>query len=59
MKHFTLLLMAAATICTSAFAQPRPKYVYTSTTTLNLEQLQNQAQPVVVACLDGSAVIRW
>ena len=48
MKHFTLLLMAAATICTSAFAQPRPKYVYTSTTTLNLEQLQNQAQPVVL-----------
>ena len=40
--------MAAATICTSAFAQPRPKYVYTSTSTLNVEALQNQAQPVVL-----------
>lgn len=48
MKHITLLLMAAATICTSAFAQPRPKYVYTSSTTLNVEQLQNQAQPVII-----------
>ncbi|MBO7119462.1 MAG: T9SS type A sorting domain-containing protein [Bacteroidaceae bacterium] len=48
MKHITLLLMAAATICTSAFAQPRPKYVYTSSTTLNVEQLQNQAQPTIL-----------
>ncbi|MBQ6191644.1 MAG: T9SS type A sorting domain-containing protein [Bacteroidaceae bacterium] len=48
MKHFTLLLMAAATICTNAIAQPRPKYVYTSTTTLNVEALQNQTQPVVL-----------
>ncbi|MBR5052705.1 MAG: T9SS type A sorting domain-containing protein [Bacteroidaceae bacterium] len=48
MKHFTLLLMAAATICTSAFAQPRPKYVYTSTATLNVEQLQNQQAPVIL-----------
>lgn len=48
MKHITLLLLAVATICTSAFAQPRPKYVYTSSTTLNVEQLQNQAQPVVL-----------
>ncbi|MBO4551061.1 MAG: T9SS type A sorting domain-containing protein [Bacteroidaceae bacterium] len=48
MKHITLLLLAAATICTSAFAQPRPKYVYTSSTTLNVEALQNQAQPVVL-----------
>ena len=48
MKHFTLLLMAAATICTSAFAQPRPKYIYTSSTSLNVEALQNQAQPVIL-----------
>ncbi len=48
MKHFTLLLMIAATVCTSTFAQPRPKYVYTSSTTLNVEALQNQAQPVVL-----------
>ena len=49
MKHITLLLLAVATICTSAFAQPRPKYVYTSNTTLNVEQLQNQAQPVILS----------
>ena len=48
MKHFTLLLMAAATICTSTFAQSRAKYIYTSTTTLNLEVLQNSEQPVVL-----------
>ena len=48
MKHFTLLLMAAATICTNAFAQNRAKNVYTSTTQLNLEVLQNEAQPVVI-----------
>ena len=48
MKHFTLLLMAFATVCTSAFAQPRPKNVYTSSTTLNVEALQNQAQPTVL-----------
>jgi hypothetical protein len=48
MKHITLLLLAAASICTSAFAQPRPKNVYTSSTTLNVEQFQNQAQPVVL-----------
>ena len=48
MKRFTLLLMAAATVCTSAFAQPKAKNIYTSTTTLNLELLQNQAQPVVL-----------
>ena len=48
MKHFTLLLMAAATICTNAFAQNRAKNIYTSTTELNLEVLQNQAQPVVL-----------
>ena len=48
MKHFTLFLMAFATVCTSAFAQPRPKNVYTSSTTLNVEALQNQAQPTVL-----------
>ena len=49
MKHITLFLMAAASICTSAFAQPRPKYVYTSSTTLNVEALQNQAQPTILS----------
>ena len=37
MKHTTLLLMAVAAISVSAFAQPRPKYVYTSMQTLNVE----------------------
>lgn len=41
--------MAAATICTSAFAQSRPKYVYTSTTTLNVDALQNQEQPTILS----------
>jgi hypothetical protein len=40
--------MAAATVCTSAFAQNRAKNIYTSSTALNLEVLQNQAQPVVL-----------
>jgi hypothetical protein len=40
--------MAAATVCTGAFAQNRAKNIYTSTTALNLEVLQNQAQPVVL-----------
>ena len=40
--------MAAATICTSTFAQPRAKYVYTSSTTLNVEALQDQAQPAIL-----------
>ncbi len=48
MKHFTLLLMAAATVCTSAFAQNKAKNIYTSSTSLNIEALQNQAQPVVL-----------
>lgn len=48
MKHFTLLLMAAATLCTNAFGQTRSKNIYTSSTTLNLEVLQNQAQPVTL-----------
>lgn len=40
--------MAAATVCSSASAQNRVKNIYTSSTTLNLEILQNQAQPVVL-----------
>ena len=48
MKHFTLLLVAAASLCTNAFAQTRAKNIYTSTTKLNLEILQNQTQPVVL-----------
>jgi len=48
MKKFTLFLMAAATVCTSAFAQTRTKYVYTSSTRLNVEALQDQAQPAIL-----------
>jgi len=40
--------MAAATICTNAFGQTRARNIYTSSTTLNLEVLQNEAQPVVL-----------
>ena len=40
--------MAAATICTNAFAQPKAKNIYTSSTKLNLEVLQDQAQPIVL-----------
>ena len=48
MKHLTLILMAVATICTSAFAQSRPKNIYASSTQLNIEALQDQAQPVML-----------
>ena len=48
MKHITLLLVAATAICTNAFAQNRARNIYTSTTELNLEVLQNTAQPVVL-----------
>lgn len=48
MKHFTLLLVAAAALCQSTFAQTRAKNIYTSTTALNLEALQNPAQPVTL-----------
>lgn len=48
MKHITLLLMAAVTVCTNVFSQPRAKNIYTSSTNLNLEVLQDQAQPVIL-----------
>lgn len=48
MKHFTLSLLAALTVCSSAMAQTRAKNIYTSSTTLNVEALQNAAQPVVL-----------
>ena len=46
MKHITLLLMAAASICTSTFAQGRAKNIYASSARLNVEALQDQTQPV-------------
>lgn len=49
MKHITLLLLAVATVCSSALAQTRTKYVYTSSPTLNVEALQDQSQPAVLS----------
>ena len=46
MKHFTLVLLAAATLCTPTFAQTRPRTLYTSSTTLNLDVLRTEGQPV-------------
>lgn len=48
MKHLTLLLLAAAALCQSTFAQTKTKNIYTSTTALNLEALQNPTQPVTL-----------
>lgn len=48
MKKFTLILMAAAAICTAATAQEKVKNVYASSQKLNVEQLQNQEQTVQV-----------
>ena len=48
MKKFTLVLMAAAAICTAATAQNRVKNIYASSQKLNVEQLQNQEEAVQV-----------
>lgn len=48
MKHFTLLLVAAATFCTNGFAQNKTRHIYTSSTELNLNALENPAQPVTI-----------
>jgi len=45
MKHFTLALVALATICTAASAQ-KLKNVYASNSRINIEQLQQADQPV-------------
>ena len=46
MKHFVLVLMAAATMCTQAVAQNRVKSISANSTTLNVSALQDEAQTV-------------
>lgn len=48
MKHFTLLLMAAATLCSPAIAQNRVKNLYTYSNALNISALENETQPVQI-----------
>ncbi len=46
MKHLVLSLVAAATLCVPAGAQNRVKNLYTTSGTLNFEQLKNTEQTV-------------
>lgn len=47
MKYFTLAFVALATICSTAFAQPKLlKTIYASNSKLNVEQLQQSERPV-------------
>lgn len=46
MKHFTLLLVALATMCTQSFAQNRVKNIYADASSLKVELLQNSEQTV-------------
>lgn len=48
MNHFTLVLMAAATLCTQGFAQNRVKNIYTSSSALNISLLQSSNQDVQI-----------
>ncbi|MBO7067410.1 MAG: hypothetical protein J6W52_01850 [Bacteroidaceae bacterium] len=48
MKHFTLVLVAAAAFCSQTFAQNRVKNLYTSGATLNVSLLNNNEQPVQI-----------
>ena len=48
MKHFTLALVAAATLCAPTFAQNRVKNLYTTSDQLQIEQLQVAEQPVQI-----------
>ena len=46
MKHYVLVMMAAAMMCTQAVAQNRVKNLSTNGTTLNVEALQDATQTV-------------
>lgn len=46
MKHFTLLLVAVATMCTQTIAQNRVKNIYADVNNLKVEMLQNTDQTV-------------
>ena len=48
MKHFTLVLMATAALCTQAFAQNRVRNIYTSSSALNVGLLQSSTQDVQI-----------
>ena len=48
MKHFTLVFMAVAALCTSMYAQNRVTNLSTSLKALNVEQLQTAQQPVQI-----------
>ncbi len=48
MKKFTLILMAAATLCTPALAQNRVRNLYTTANKLNLDLIQSTDQTVQV-----------
>lgn len=48
MKHFALILMAVAALCSQAVAQNRVKNLYTYSKALNVEQLQQAAQPTQI-----------
>ena len=48
MKKFTLILMAAATLCTPSFAQNRVRNIYTNANKLNVDLLKSTDQTVQV-----------
>lgn len=48
MKKFTLILMAAATLCTPSFAQNRVRNIYTSANKLNVDLLKSTDETVQV-----------
>lgn len=48
MKHFTLVLMATAALCTQAFAQNRVRNIYTSSNALNVGLLETSDQDVQI-----------
>ncbi len=49
MKKFTLILMAAATLCTSSFAQNKVKRIYTSSEKLNLSALETPGTDAIIS----------
>lgn len=48
MKKFTLILMAAATLCTPSFAQNRVRNIYTNANKLNVDLLKSTDETVQV-----------
>lgn len=48
MRHFTLALLAVATLCVPTFAQQKVKNLYTYSEKLNVEQLEKAELPVQI-----------